>query len=146
MRPLLLVVPLLMLCACDPAKKDLETICHVRERVKMPAGADDEKQQAVITEYLTMNVHSPKVRSMVARFGSKSAEEKAQVLRKEAANEGISPCPLADEFDPPNKPAKPAAAQAPAPAPAPATAEAAPSAEAAAAPAAAPAPAPAPAK
>lgn len=129
MRLLLLAASAAFLFSCGGFKKDLDTICHVRERVSMPAGADAEKQEAVITEFLVTNVKSPEAKRMYATFGSKTRAEQAKVLRDTAAKQGVSPCPLADELDRPvaaPKPAAPAAAPAPAPEAAPAAAPAAP--------------------
>lgn len=106
MRRLALTTTLLLLAGCGGYKKDVETICNVRTLVSVPAGADAAKQESVLSEYLSTNIHSPKARKMFATLGSLTPVEKAKVLRKEASKEGVAPCPLADEFDPEGKAAK----------------------------------------
>jgi hypothetical protein len=101
MRVALVLVSSLVLLGCDAARKDLETICNVRARAKVPADASAEKAESMISEYLMLNVHSSKVKKTFATMGSKSPAEKAKLLRREATSEGLTSCPLADEFDPP---------------------------------------------
>ncbi len=99
------IVPLLccalLFHACDAAKDDLEAICHARARANVPVGADAATQERVITGYLMLAVHSPKVKRLMATMGSKTPAEKAKALRAEALSAGITACPLADEFDAP---------------------------------------------
>lgn len=68
--------------------------------VPLPA---DVAEEAAFTTYLMMNIHSPKAKEMFATLGSLSPVEKAKALRKEATAAGVTPCALADEFDPAGK-------------------------------------------
>ncbi len=103
MRALALSMSWLLLAGCDGYRRDVETICAVRARVTLPAGADADAQEAAFTTYLMTNIHSPKARKMFATLGSLSPVEKARALRKEATAAGVTPCALADEFDPAGK-------------------------------------------
>ena len=94
-----------MLCgsSCGGYKKDLEAVCDARARAKIPADADEEARDAALSGYMLGHVYTPEAKKMFSRFGSLPAVAKAKILRTEAAKEGVSPCPLADEFDPPGK-------------------------------------------
>ena len=100
MRRLLVVTAGLLLAGCGGFKKDLQTICDARARAKVPAGATTEQQTDAISAFLFLNVHTPKAKKIFASIGSLSTAEKAKVLRREAAKEGITSCALADELDP----------------------------------------------
>lgn len=101
MRSLLLVVSVVALTACGGYKKDVETICNVRARAGVSADAGADAQADAIATYLMLHVHTPKAKKMMATMGSKSLAEKAAVLAREAKAEGVSPCPLADEYTAP---------------------------------------------
>lgn len=114
MRTLAPVVTLFLLVGCDGYKKDVETVCNVRARVKIPPNADNEGQ--LIGGYLFENIHSPKAKKVFLSLGTMNNADKLALLRKEAAATGVSPCPLADEAE---AALQKAAAPPPAPAPAP---------------------------
>ncbi|MER2560353.1 MAG: hypothetical protein ABTQ32_06535 [Myxococcaceae bacterium] len=118
MRTFALVVTLFLLVGCDGYKKDVETVCNVRSRVKIPANAENEGQ--LIGGYLFENIHSPKAKKVFLSLGTMNNTEKLALLRKEAAATGVSPCPLADEAEAAlkaNAAAPPPAPAAPAPTP-----------------------------
>lgn len=102
MRTLLLLVSVVALTACGGYKKDVETICHARARAGVPADAGADAQADALATYLMLNVHTPKAKKMMATMGSKSLAEKAAVLAREAKAEGVSPCPLAEEYNAPS--------------------------------------------
>jgi hypothetical protein len=101
MRRFVAVSAVLLLVGCGGYKKDLETICDARARAKVPATGKAEDQASAISEFLFLNVHTPKAKKIFSTLGSLSPAEKAKVLRREASKEGITSCALADEFDPP---------------------------------------------
>lgn len=102
-RALFLVAVMVCGFSCGGYRKDLETVCDARARAKIPANADDETRDAALSGYMLGHVYTPEAKKMFSRFGSLSSAAKAKILRTEAAKEGISPCLLADEFDPPAK-------------------------------------------
>ena len=102
-RRLVAVTAVLLLTACGGFKKDLQTICDARARAQVPANTPADKQADLIAQYLFLNVHTPKAKKIFASLGSLSTAEKAKVLRREAAKEGITDCALADELDPAGK-------------------------------------------
>lgn len=140
MRPLLTLVTMLLVVGCSGYKNDVELVCNARTRAQIPAGTKVDDEAELIKAHLFVNIHSPKGKKVFLSLGSMRNAEKLELLRKEAAAEGISPCPLADEAEAAIKKAAAAAAAAP---PEPTPAPPAPAAEVAAPTPAAPA-APAP--
>jgi hypothetical protein len=100
-----ILVAAVMVCgsSCGGYRKDLETVCDARARAKIPADADDDARDAALSGYMLGHVYTPEAKKLFSRFGSLSTVAKAKILRTEAAKEGIAPCLLADEFDPPAK-------------------------------------------
>jgi len=101
MRTLLLTAAVLCLTACNGYKKDVETICNARARAGVSADAGADEQAEKLASYLMEHVHTSKAKRLFATMGSKTAAEKAAVLAREAKSEGVSPCPLAEEFSAP---------------------------------------------
>ncbi len=120
MRILLGLSTLLLVVGCGGYKKDVETVCNVRSRVKIPPGADAEKTEELVKAYLFVEIHSPKAKKVFLSLSSMSDEKKLALLRKEAAAEGLSSCPLADEAEAAIAAEKAKAAAAPVVAPTPA--------------------------
>lgn len=87
-----------LLAGCNGYQTDLITICNARARsgVSADAGADEQVDQ--IGAYLMTHVHTPKAKRLFATMGSKTPAQRAEALAKEAKAEGVSPCPLAEEF------------------------------------------------
>ena len=130
MRPLLTLVTMLLVVGCSGYKNDVELVCNARTRAQIPAGTKVDDEAELIKAHLFVNIHSPKGKKVFLSLGSMRNAEKLELLRKEAAAEGINPCPLADEAEAAIKKAAEAAAAAP-PEPAPTPAPAAPVAPAA---------------
>lgn len=117
MKALTLGVSLVLLAGCDGYRKDVETVCNVRARVKVPPKAEPAEEAELIKAYLFENIHSPKAKKVFLTLGSMSDSEKLAVLRRETGATGVSSCPLADEAEaalkavppapPPAAPARP---------------------------------------
>lgn len=99
MKALTLAVSLLLITGCDGYRKDVETVCNVRARVKVPPKAEPAEEAELIKAYLFENIHSPKAKKVFLTLGSMSNSEKVAVLRREASASGVSGCPLADEAE-----------------------------------------------
>lgn len=138
MRTLLGLSTLLLVVGCGGYKRDVETVCNVRARVKIPPGTDAAQIEERIKAYLFVEIHSPKAKKVFLSLATMTDEAKLALLRKEAAAEGLASCPLADEVEAALAAQKAKAAAAPPPP--------APPPPAAAAPAEPPAPAAAPAQ
>ncbi|MBE2249983.1 MAG: hypothetical protein IAE78_10565 [Myxococcus sp.] len=130
MRTLGVLATMLLVVGCSGYKNDVELVCNARERTRIPAGTKVDDEAELIKAHLFVNIHSPKGKKVFLSLGSMRNAEKLELLRREAAAEGISPCPLADEAEaaikkaaqaaPPEAPPAAAAAVVPAPAAAPA--------------------------
>ncbi|MBL8917368.1 MAG: hypothetical protein JNJ54_00785 [Myxococcaceae bacterium] len=118
MRTFTVGLTLGLLLGCDAYKKDVETVCNARARVKLPPKAEAGEETEAIKAFLFTNIHSPKAKKIFLSMGNLSDAEKLALLRKEAGATGVAPCPLADEVE--------AALKAPPPPPAPLAAPAMP--------------------
>ena len=134
MRPLLTLVTMLLVVGCSGYKNDVELVCNARTRTQIPPGTKVDDEAELIKAHLFINIHSPKGKKVFLSLGSMHNAEKLELLRREAAAEGISPCPLADEAEAAIKKAAAAAAAAAPPEPGPTTAAVAPPAPSAPAP------------
>ena len=98
MRPALLLAAVLLLCACDGYKKDVTTVCNARAKAGVAADAGAEEQAQALTAYLMLNVKTKKAKQLFGKMASRPPAEQAATLAREAKSEGVSPCPLAEEF------------------------------------------------
>lgn len=112
MRPLLTLVTMLLVVGCSGYKNDVELVCNARTRTQIPPGTKVDDEAELIKAHLFINIHSPKGKKVFLSLGSMHNAEKLELLRREAAAEGISPCPLADEAEAAIKKAAAAAAAA----------------------------------
>lgn len=111
MRSLLVLFVSASVLGCDGYRKDVETVCTVRSRVKAEPGAETD----AIKAYLFTNIRSPKAKKTFLSMGSLSDAEKVALLRREARAAGVEPCPLADEVEAALKAPPPVAPPAPVP-------------------------------
>lgn len=109
MRMVIGVLAAGLLVGCDAYKKDVETVCNVRARAKLPDKAEAGEEAEAFRTYLFTNIHSPKAKKAFLSMGNLSDAEKVALLRKEAGKAGVDPCPLADEVEAALKAPPPAA-------------------------------------
>ena len=103
---------MLLVVGCSGYKNDVELVCNARTRTQIPPGTKVDDEAELIKAHLFINIHSPKGKKVFLSLGSMHNAEKLELLRREAAAEGISPCPLADEAEAAIKKAAAAAAAA----------------------------------
>jgi len=115
MRSLLALVTMLLVVGCSGYKNDVELVCNARTRTQIPPGTKVDDETELIKAHLFVNIHSPKGKKVFLSLGSMRNAEKLELLRKEAAAEGVSPCPLADDAEAAIKKAAAAAPVEPAP-------------------------------
>ncbi len=74
----------------------MTNICHANEH----AGSSSSVVTRTINEgeWIAKNVHSKEGKALFAKMTNAHGAERAEVLRSEAAKEGIQPCPYADEI------------------------------------------------
>jgi hypothetical protein len=98
-RTLAVVMASFVVGGCSGYKSDVETVCNVRARAKIPPNAEPAEEAEKIKSYLWENVYSPKAKKMFVSVGSMSSGDRVQLLRKEAQAVGLDSCPLADEAE-----------------------------------------------
>jgi hypothetical protein len=98
-RTLAVVMASFVVGGCSGYKSDVETVCNVRARAKIPPNAEPAEEAEQIKSYLWENVYSPKAKKMFVSVGSLSNAERVDLLRREARAVGLDGCPLADEAE-----------------------------------------------
>ncbi len=98
-RTMAVVVASFLVGGCGGYKSDVETVCNVRARAKIPANAEPAEQAEAIKSYLWENVFSPKAKKMFVSVGSMPNAERVDLLRRESKAVGLDSCPLADEAE-----------------------------------------------
>ena len=93
------VVGAFLAMGCNPIKSDFDNLCHAQERSGSTGTTAEEYANAM--RWADRAVKTQEVRGVVARLASMSPYDKGTYLRAEAAKAGVSPCPLADSWSPP---------------------------------------------
>lgn len=85
---------------CDPVKSDFERLCHAQERSGSTGTTPEDYANAL--RWADRAMRTQEARGVIAKVSTMSPYDKGQYLRAEAAKAGVSPCPLADSWAPPN--------------------------------------------
>jgi hypothetical protein len=100
MRTCVVVVAGIAAMACNPVKSDFDNLCHAAARSgSMGTSAED---QANAMRWADRAMRTQEARGVIGRLATMSPSDKSVFLRAEAAKVGVSPCPLADSWAPPN--------------------------------------------
>jgi hypothetical protein len=82
------------LAACS-FHSDVETFCNV-ETLSGATGLPPDRRATMEGKYLESHIHSSKGKELFMKLGT---SEKAAAMRAAAKAEGVSPCPLADQYE-----------------------------------------------
>ena len=86
--------------ACNPVKSDFDNLCHAQARSGSTGTTPEDYANAM--RWADRALRTQEARGVVGRLATMSTNEKGTFLRAEAAKVGVSPCPLADAWSPPN--------------------------------------------
>jgi hypothetical protein len=86
---------LLFLAACSP-KADFERFCHAHEKAGVVDTDAPGDRAMKISRYLSENLTSKEAKTLLERLPTLPASAKHAALSAEAAQYGVTPCPLAD--------------------------------------------------
>src|SRR5688572_15878168 len=90
----------LAVAGCNPVKSDFDNLCHAQERSGSTGTTPEDYANAM--RWADRALRTQEARGVVGRLATMSPYEKGTLLRSEAAKVGVSPCPLADAWSPPN--------------------------------------------
>jgi hypothetical protein len=99
MRTWVVVVAGVLLIACDPVKSDFDNLCHAQARSQSTGTTPEDYANAM--RWADRAMRTQEARGVVGRLATMSPSDKGTFLRAEAAKVGVSPCPLADSWSPP---------------------------------------------
>jgi hypothetical protein len=86
--------------ACNPVKSDFDNLCHAQQRSGAMGTAPEDYANAM--RWADRAMRTQEARGVVGRLATMSPHDKGVFLRAEAAKVGVTPCPLADSWAPPN--------------------------------------------
>lgn len=84
---------------CETVKSDYSNLCNAEERSGSMAKTPEDYANAM--RWADRAVKTHEARAVMARLATMSPYDKGVYLRAEAAKVGVSPCPLADSWSPP---------------------------------------------
>jgi hypothetical protein len=84
---------------CNPVKADFDNLCHAQVRSGSTGTSPEDYANAM--RWAERAMKTQEVRGVAARLETMSPYDKGNFLRAEAAKAGVSPCPLADSWAPP---------------------------------------------
>ena len=99
MRTWVVVVAGVIAIGCNPVKSDFDNLCHAQERSGSTGTAPEDYANAM--RWADRAMRTQEARGVVGRLAAMSPYDKGTFLRAEAAKAGVSPCPLADSWSPP---------------------------------------------
>jgi hypothetical protein len=99
LRTIALVSSLLSLTACQSHHAAIELICNAPTQCAECNVADPSARAMHLAEYISNHLTNSEAVAMVSSMANMEPSSRAQVLRSEAAREGIASCPMADSVD-----------------------------------------------
>lgn len=100
MRTWVVVVAGVVAIGCNPIKSDFDNLCHAQQRSGSMGATPEDYANAM--RWADRAMRTQEARGVVGRLATMSPYDKAALLRSEAAKVGVTPCPLADSWSPPN--------------------------------------------
>lgn len=85
--------------ACNQVKTDFDNLCHAQERSGSTGTTPEDYANAM--RWADRAMRTQEARGVVGRLSNMSPYDKAALLRAEAAKAGVTSCPLADSWSPP---------------------------------------------
>lgn len=99
MRTWAVVGSTILMIGCNPVKSDFDNLCHAQERSGATGATPEDYANAM--RWADRAMRTQEARGVVGRLATMSPYDKGTFLRAEAAKVGVSPCPLADSWSPP---------------------------------------------
>lgn len=84
---------------CNPVRTDFDNLCHAQERSGSTGTTPEDYANAM--RWADRAMRTQDARGITGRLATMSPQEKGTFLRAEAAKAGVTPCPLADSWSPP---------------------------------------------
>jgi hypothetical protein len=87
---------LLLFTACGSVKQDFDDICHAEERAGVTAQMNPAEKAVTLAKWLQERLRTDEAKRFLGTLATHDPSEKGELLRKTAAQHGVSPCPIAD--------------------------------------------------
>lgn len=98
-RVIFLALALAGLTACQSHHAAMEIICNASTECAPCRAADAPSRATFLAQYISDRVTNSEAVQMFSSFPTLDPAQRAPILRREAAREGISPCPMAEEME-----------------------------------------------
>lgn len=99
----------LVLTGCGSLKKDVQTMCDAPTRASLPADANPADKATLLAGWIDGHLSSDEGRAFFVSVAAIDPIDRADIIRAEAAKQGITTCAWAEWYAAELERAKPAA-------------------------------------